>query len=57
LKSIALDRAYNDERDVDVKERILLARRITSDKQPIETVAQELHKSSMGLQMVQKIHR
>jgi putative transposase len=45
LKPIALDKAYNDERDADVKERILLLRRVLSDKQPIETVAQELHKS------------
>ena len=45
IKSSALDKAYNDKRDADVKERILLARRILSDKQHIESVAQELHKS------------
>jgi len=45
LKPIALDKAYNYERDIDVKERILLVRRVISDKQHIETVAQDLHKS------------
>jgi transposase len=45
LKSLALDKAYNYERDVDVKERILLVRRVLTDKQHIELVAQELHKS------------
>jgi len=45
LKPISLDKAYNYERDADVKERILLVRRVISDKQHIETVAQDLHKS------------
>ena len=45
MKSTVLDKAYNDEHDVDVKERILLVRRIISYKQHIESVAQELHKS------------
>jgi putative transposase len=45
LKSSLLDKIYNDEQDVDVKERILLVRRILADKQHIERVAQELHKS------------
>jgi transposase len=45
LKSTILDKAYNDERDADVKERIHLVRRILTDKQHIEIVAQELHKS------------
>lgn len=45
MKSLALDKAYNYERDVDVKERILLVRRVLTDKQHIELVAQELHKS------------
>ena len=45
MKSTVLDKAYNDERDVDVKERILLVRRVLTDKQHIESVAQELHKS------------
>ncbi len=43
---MALDKAYKDEHDADVKERILLVRHILSDKQQhIESVAQELHKS------------
>jgi len=46
LKPIALDKAYNDEGDADVKERILLVRRILTDKQHIESVAQELHHKS-----------
>ena len=45
MKSTVLDKAYNDERDADVKERILLVRRVITDKQHIESVAQELHKS------------
>ncbi len=45
MKFTLLDKAYNDERDTDVKERILLVRRILTDKQHIEIVAQELHKS------------
>jgi putative transposase len=45
LKHIVLDKAYTDERDADVKERILLIRRVLIDKQHIESVAQELHKS------------
>lgn len=45
MKPIALDKAYTDERDATLKERILLIRRVITDKQHIETVAQELHKS------------
>jgi putative transposase len=46
LKSIALDKAYNDEHNTDVKERVLLIRRVLADKQQHpESVAQELHKS------------
>jgi putative transposase len=45
LKSIALDKGYKYEHDADVKERILLVRRVLTDKQHIKTVAQELHKS------------
>lgn len=45
MKSTVLDKIYNDERDADVKERVLLVRRVLADKQRIETVAQELHKS------------
>ena len=40
-----LDKAYKEERDVDVKERILLVRRVLSDNQHIELVAQQLHRS------------
>jgi putative transposase len=45
LKSTVLDKAYKYEHDADVKERILLVRRLLTDKQHIKTVAQELHKS------------
>lgn len=45
MKCIALDKVYKYERDADVKERILLIRRVLIDKQHIESVAQELHKS------------
>jgi putative transposase len=45
LKSILLDNAYKNESDADVKERIHLVRRMLADKQHIESVAQELHKS------------
>lgn len=45
MKSTLLDKIYYDERDADVKERVLLVRRVLADKQHIETVAQELHKS------------
>jgi transposase len=45
LKSTVLDKAYNHECDADVKERILLIKRVLLDKQHIESVAQELHKS------------
>ena len=45
MKSITLDKAYKYEYDADVKERILLIRRVLTDKQHIESVAKELHKS------------
>ena len=45
MKSTVLDKTYNDERDANVKERILLVRRVLTDKQHIELVAKELHKS------------
>lgn len=45
MKYIALDKAYNYERDAIVKERIFLVRRVLIDKQHIESVAKELHKS------------
>ena len=56
MKPIALDKAYNDEDDADVKERILLVRRILTDKQHIESVAQELHKSRPWSYKWYKIH-
>ncbi len=40
-----LDKAYKEESDADIRERIQLLRRILSDKQHIESVAQELHRS------------
>ena len=45
MKPTVLDKAYNDERDAGVKERILLIRRVIIDKQHIESAVQELHKS------------
>jgi transposase len=45
LKSNVLDKAYRNERDVRVKERILLVVRASSDRQHIESVPQELHRS------------
>lgn len=45
MKSSALDKAYRNEPDVYVKERLLLIIRISSDKQQIESVARELHRS------------
>jgi putative transposase len=44
LLLIGIDKAYKDELDADVRERILLVRRVLSDKQHVESVAQELHK-------------
>lgn len=45
VKSTLLDKAYKDERDAIVRERILLVRRVLSDRQDIESVARELHRS------------
>ena len=45
VKSALLDKAYKDERDAIVRERILLVRRVLSDRQDIESVAMELHRS------------
>ncbi len=45
MKAAVIDKAYKDEHDADVRERILLIRHILSDKQHIELVAQELHRS------------
>lgn len=44
MRTSKLDVAYNREKDVDVKEEILLIRRIVDDKQHIEDVAKELHR-------------
>ncbi|HXT85134.1 MAG TPA: hypothetical protein VN704_12530 [Verrucomicrobiae bacterium] len=44
MKSLVLDKAYKDKMDVNIKERIQLIRRILTDKQHIESVAQELYK-------------
>jgi putative transposase len=43
--STKLDRVYRNERDARVRERILLVIRISSDKQHIDSVARELHRS------------
>ena len=45
MKPLFLDKAYTEECDTDVKERILFIRRVLIDKQHVESVAQELHKS------------
>ncbi len=45
MKSSVLDKAYRKERNASVKERLLLIIRISTDKQHIELVASELHKS------------
>ena len=39
-----LDKAYRQESNPDVRERILLVRRIVDDKQHIVNVAKELHR-------------
>ena len=44
MRASKLDVAYNREKDADVKERILLVRRIVEDKKHIEDVAKELHR-------------
>ncbi|MDN5867346.1 MAG: helix-turn-helix domain-containing protein [Candidatus Nitrosocosmicus sp.] len=45
MKSNVLDKAYRNERDGRVKERILLVIRVSSDRQHIESVVDELHTS------------
>jgi len=42
---MALYKAYKNERDARVRERILLVIRVSSDKQHIESVAKELHRA------------
>ena len=44
MRASKLDIAYNTEKDVAVKERILLVRLIVLDKKHIEDIAQELHR-------------
>jgi putative transposase len=44
LRASKLDVAYKQEKDVDVKERILLVRRMVEDEKHIEDVAKELHR-------------
>ena len=44
MRASKLDIAYKQEKDVDIKERILLVRRIVDDKQHIEDVAKELYR-------------
>ena len=45
MKSSILDKAYKNEHDASVKERLLLIIRVSFDKQHIKTVALELHRS------------
>ena len=45
MKSSILDKAYKNEHDASVKERLLLIIRVSFDKQHIKAVALELHRS------------
>ena len=45
MKARALDKAYKNEHDGCVKERMLLVIRVSADKQHIESASQELHRS------------
>lgn len=45
MKLSVLEKAYRNEHDVRVKERLLLVIRVSSDEQHIESVSQELHRS------------
>ena len=45
MRHTKLDKIYKQESNPDVKERIQLVRRIVQDKQHIEDVAKELHRS------------
>ena len=42
---MALGKAYRNERDARVRERMLLVIRVSSDRQHIESVAKELHRA------------
>ena len=44
MRASKLDIAYNTEKDVAIKERILLVRLVVLDKKHIEDIAQELHR-------------
>ena len=44
MRASKLDVAYKQEKDVDVKERILLVRHMVEDEKHIEDVAKELHR-------------
>ncbi|MDN5847441.1 MAG: helix-turn-helix domain-containing protein [Candidatus Nitrosocosmicus sp.] len=45
MKSTNLENLYRNESDVRVKERLLLIVRIFFDKEQIESVAKEMHRS------------
>ena len=54
----ALSKAYRNEKDADLRERILLVRLVREDKKEASSVAEkEFHRSRwwMGLQMAQEI--
>ncbi|HEY6536141.1 MAG TPA: hypothetical protein VIY08_10180 [Candidatus Nitrosocosmicus sp.] len=53
MNSASLSKAYKSERDANIKERLLLIIRISSDKQPVESVSRTTSSKVMGLQMVQ----
>ena len=57
LATAALSKAYRNEKDADLRERILLVRLVREDKKEASSVAEkEFHRSKMvGLQMAQKI--
>lgn len=45
MKSTTLEKIYRNESDVRIKERLLLIVRVFSDKQHIESIAKEMHRS------------
>ena len=45
MNSASLPKVYKSECDVNIKERLLLIIRISSDKQSVESVSQELHRA------------
>jgi transposase len=54
IASTLLDSVYKHESDANVRERILLVRRIISDGQDIVPVSKELHKSYKWLKRFDK---